>query len=886
MKEEPKSFVDSLSLIRAPSLSRNLTASLLLLVFLIMAATILFVYIPQYYRLQKVAEDQAEEYASHLSQILALPVWTFDQKNINRIGSVFARNEMVSSIVITGEGGRVLFQLDKERVLPGQARKDKEIRHNGDLIGTVEVTLAVGMLRRGLLFHSTITAAAFVLLLLLILASTGFLVNRFLRRPLRVLEEGIDRVARGEMPHHTLQAMPYRELTHIAHRFTEMAEKVKSREEDLQRINRELEEEIVVRGNAEKAFERERERFFKVVEGSPFGMVMVDRKGAFVYMNPGFRTLFGYDLSDVPDGRTWFRKAYPDKAYRRTVIAVWLSDCALGRTEAHPARTFSVTCRDGSTKVVSFIVVPLESGEYLLTCRDITDIARAEEALRESEERFRLLAEEAPLGISLMREDLTTEYVNPGFTRIFGYTVEDVPDKATWFEKAYPDPAYRDAVIATWTDDVARCVNQGTVMEKTFTVRCKDGHDRIINFKAQFMANGKHFVIYEDITEKKRLESQFIEAQKMEAIGTLAGGIAHDFNNLLMGIQGYTSLMLLDTAQDHGHYGKLKSIEDLVKSGAELTRQILGFARGGRYQVKTVDLNEVVEKSSTMFGRTKREIRIHLKLSSRLKAVEVDRGQIEQALLNIYVNAWQAMPMGGDLYLQTENADLDSAFVHPYGEAAGSYVKISVTDTGVGMDEGTRKRIFEPFFTTKTMGRGTGLGLASVYGIVKGHHGIILCESEPGQGTTFTIYLPASDKVAEEEPEPIGHTFRGSGTILLVDDQEPIREVGAQLLASLGYAVLTAGSGEEAIHIYEKERERIDLVILDMIMPGLGGGETFNALQRIDGNVRVILSSGYSMDGQARQILDRGCVAFIQKPFTISQLSEILTTALKGPAST
>ena len=249
-----------------------------------------------------------------------------------------------------------------------------------------------------------------------------------------------------------------------------------------------------------------------------------------------------------------------------------------------------------------------------------------------------------------------------------------------------------------------------------------------------------------DITQLKKLEDQLQQAQKMESIGTLAGGIAHDFNNLLMGIGGRTSLMLMDSDSSHPYFENLKEIEAYVKSAAELTKQLLSFARGGKYEVKTTDLNEFIKKQNRLFGRTKKEITIRERYEKNLWTVEMDQGQIEQVLLNLYVNSWQAMSRGGDLYIQTENIVIDESFNRPYHVEPGKYVKVSVADTGVGMDEATQQRIFDPFFTTKEIGRSTGLGLASAYGIIKNHGGFIDVYSEKGEGATFNIYLPALKK--------------------------------------------------------------------------------------------------------------------------------------------
>jgi two-component system cell cycle sensor histidine kinase/response regulator CckA len=414
----------------------------------------------------------------------------------------------------------------------------------------------------------------------------------------------------------------------------------------------------------------------------------------------------------------------------------------------------------------------------------------------------------------------------------------------------------------------------------------KDGSERIFNISGAPNADLKGNVtgivgILQDITEQKRLESQLLQAQKMEAVGTLAGGIAHDFNNLLMGIQGYASLMSLDMDATHPLYDKLKGIEDQVGSGAELTKQLLGFARGGKYEISVTDLNDIMRRTCSMFGRARKEITIHSNYKDNIWAVEVDRGQMEQVLLNIYVNAWQAMPSGGDLYLETDNVFLNKEFTKRYGAKPGRYVRVAVTDTGIGMDEQTKERIFEPFFTTKEMGRGTGLGLASVYGIINSHNGIIEVQSEKGHGATFTIYLPASDKEVVKEKPVTTDIVKGGGTILLVDDEDVIVDVGSEMLEVLGYKVSVAKSGWKAIEIYKEKRNEIDMVILDMIMPEMDGRETFDILKSIDPSVKVILSSGYSVDARTTSMMEQGCYGFIQKPYSMNTLSQKVKEVLE-----
>ena len=373
--------------------------------------------------------------------------------------------------------------------------------------------------------------------------------------------------------------------------------------------------------------------------------------------------------------------------------------------------------------------------------------------------------------------------------------------------------------------------------------------------------------------EKKKLEAQLQYAQRMEALGTLAGGIAHNFNNLLAGIMGNISLTLFDSDPTQPHFEHLKRIEKLVKSGSQLTSQLLGYARGGRYDVRPLDLNQLVKETSNTFGATKKEIRIHRELAEDLLGIKADQGQIEQVLLNVFVNAADAMSGGGDLFVETMNVTDKDMSGRPYKPEPGAYVLLTVRDTGMGMDEKTLERIFEPFFTTKGLGTGTGLGLASVYGIIKAHQGYIDVESEKGQGTTFEIYLPASESKGGQACKSAEHAAKGSETILLVDDEVMVLGVGVEVLRELGYTVLEAQGGGQAVELYNEKRDAIDLVILDMIMPDMGGGETYDMMREINPEVKVLLSSGYSIDGEATEILERGCDGFIQKPFSVEELS-------------
>ncbi|MEA3279861.1 MAG: PAS domain S-box protein, partial [Thermodesulfobacteriota bacterium] len=514
--------------------------------------------------------------------------------------------------------------------------------------------------------------------------------------------------------------------------------------------------------------------------------------------------------------------------------------------------------------------------------RDITDRKQAEDALKESGEKYRLLfnkSNDSVFVYQLTKDHMPVNFidVNEVVCKKLGYTREELL-KLTPLDIISPkDRDLLPSIIRKL------CKGKSSFFESTHIT--KDGREIPVHINPNmFELHGELTVlcVARDISEHKqaekeeqRLQAQLQRAQKMEAIGTLAGGIAHDFNNLLMGIQGRASLILMDKDSSYPDFEHLKEIEDCVKSAADLTGQLLGFARGGKYEVEPTDINELIKKSSRMFGRTKKEIKIHRKYQKDVWTVEADQGQIDQVLMNLYVNAWQAMQGGGKLYIQTENVTLDKDYVKPFEIKPGKYVKISVTDTGHGMDEATRERIFDPFFTTKEMGRGTGLGLASAYGIIKNHGGFINVYSEKGEGTTFNIYLPASEsELVRSQSGGVSNDVRhGHETVLLVDDEDMIIDVGELLLKKMGYTVLTARSGKEATEIYEKNKDKIDLIILDMIMPDMSGGDTFDRLKEINPEIKVLLSSGYSINGQATEILERGCDGFIQKPFNMKQLS-------------
>jgi len=645
-----------------------------------------------------------------------------------------------------------------------------------------------------------------------------------------------------------------------------------------------LEKEVRERRRTEAALRESEESYRALVEDMPALVCRFIPDGTLTFVNDSYCRYFE-KTRDALVGANFFQ--FIPEEERENVKNQYRS---LTREKPVINYEHKVLAIDGSIRWQSWTDRALfdETGnlnQYQSIGVDITKSKRTEQALRESEERFREMAELMPQTVFEM--DLTGRltFVNRNAFDTFGYTQQDFDRGLSSWEIITPQDRHRAM------ENVAKILNGEAIGLNEYTARRKDGstfpimiHSAAIVREGQLMGL-RGFII--DMTERKRaeeerikLETQFQQAQRLETIGTLAGGIAHDFNNLMTTILGNTSLVLYDIDPSHPHYEPLKNIERQIKRGAELTTQLLGYARKGKYYVKPVSLNLIVEESSTAFGRTRKELTILRELASGLSPIEADKGQIQQVLLNLFVNAADAMPDGGKLILKTKNVRHKEIKSKHFDPTPGNYVSLSITDTGVGMDENILERIFDPFFTTKETGKGSGLGLASVYGIVKNHGGYIDVQSEKNRGTCFRIFFPASDKKVTEPKEPTPEIKQGSGTILIVDDEEMVLDIGIKVLKKLGYTVLNAKNGREAVALFQEHGDTINLVILDIVMPDIGGGEVYDRLKEIRPDVKVLLSSGYSIDGQARDIMDRGCDGFIQKPFSMKALSEKLSEIL------
>jgi two-component system, cell cycle sensor histidine kinase and response regulator CckA len=561
-----------------------------------------------------------------------------------------------------------------------------------------------------------------------------------------------------------------------------------------------------------------------------------------------------------------------------TCPSCWTPEILAGRSakrELHVGR---------SGKFFEVFETPIKNDDgslsKLVFFHDITDRKRAEE------DRVRLVTaiEQAAETVVMTDTNGTILYVNPAFEQTTGYSsLEAIGNNPRILKSGQHDARFYENLWKTitsgavWSGHFITRKKDGTLFEEEATISpVKDDSGKIVNYVA----------VKRDVTKEVSLQKQLLQAQKMEAIGTLAGGIAHDFNNLLQVILGYSELLLQDKGEKAPDYQDLRRILQSAQNGAELVRRLLTFSRKVEPQFSIMNLNRQIMQIDRLLQRTiPKMISISLQLSNDIAEIYADSTQMEQILMNLAVNACDAMPDGGSLTIATTNTALDDEYCKFYSSAVpGDYVLLTVTDSGHGMDKKTIEHMFEPFYTTKELGRGTGLGLAIVYGIVSQHGGHITCYSELGKGTEFKVYLPAIPAEIEPSTELSGEMPAfGTETILLVDDEEFVRELGERVLGRNGYKVLTAANGVEGLTRYTQHKDTIAMIILDLVMPTMGGKDCLQELRKIDPQVKVLVASGYSADATVQEVLELGVKGFVSKPFRFKDLLRQVRKTLDEP---
>ena len=632
---------------------------------------------------------------------------------------------------------------------------------------------------------------------------------------------------------------------------------------------------------------REKGEFLEsIIEGSVEGIFVLDDKINYALINPACGRIVGHN-PDEWVGRPAGMALHPDD------VGIAMEGFAKALSGEQNRIAIRLMGSDGEYRILDVRLSYLERNRkphVLGIVDDVTELKRSERTLAESEEKYRHLIDYMRDGIAILQDGLF-RFVNPRVAHTLGRNVEEIVDTA--FE-AYLPPEERTRL----QDVYQRCLG-GEVIPSAVeaVVRGKDGQDAYLELNPVLVTyRGRPAVLLSgrNITdrvraeqERRSLEAQLQQSQKMEAIGTLAGGVAHDMNNVLAAIMGLASVMESEIEPGNPLLKDVKGIIEACKRGRELTLNLLGYARKGRYRKERISLNRVAEEIMALLGRTiSRKIILNARLDEGLPAIEGDSSQIGHALMNICINATEAIGDEGVLTIETGVVSIEESGQHSnLGLMPGRYVRLQVNDTGTGMSPETLARCCEPFFTTKPAGRGTGLGLSMAYGTVVNHGGALTLDSELGRGTKVTILLPEAEaNIAKPEVLPPKEPMMVSSahTILLVDDEDMVRSTGKRLLEKLGYSVLLAANGQQALDMYLERKAEVSLVILDLVMPLMDGVETFYKLRHMDPGVKILVSSGYSEQDKDYGLLAAEASGFVQKPFDLQGISEMVASALKS----
>ena len=641
----------------------------------------------------------------------------------------------------------------------------------------------------------------------------------------------------------------------------------------------------------QELLQKERETFFPILHKAPYGIALIDNDGKFIYINPAFSNITGYTLDDIFAGRDWFHKASPFPEYRQEIIGSLKKDVIQKGVE----KIFSVVCKNGEVKEIEFKPTLLDDGRIVVILSDITERKRAEDALKESEEKYRSILDSIEDGYFEVDIAGNFTFFNDSLCRMLGYSKDEMI--------GMNNRKYTDQENAKKLYQVFNKVYRTGEPTKGFgwEVVAKDGTKLFGEVSVSLIKDSKGKPtgfrgIARDITERKRaeeekasLQEELRQSQKMEAIGGLAGGIAHDFNNLLTVISGNCQLSLLELKEGDSLKGNMEEIKAATDRAASLTRQLLAFSRRQVLDMSVLNLNTIIRDLEKMLRRVIGEdVELVTSLADDLGMVKTDPGWIEQVIMNLAVNARDAMPFGGKLIIETDNAELDEPYARSHvAIKPGRYVKLCVNDSGAGMTPEVREHIFEPFFTTKKKGKGTGLGLSTVYGIVKQTGGNIWVYSEPGLGSTFNIYLPRMDESLEEMRKKVTkEELPGGGeTILVVEDEEDVRRLAVRILERQGYTVLEASSGNDALVLSMERKEPIHMVLTDVVMPGMSGPQLADQLIHLHPKMKVLYMSGYTDNAVFHHGILKEGVNYIQKPFTINGLMKKMREVLDKSSS-
>jgi PAS domain S-box-containing protein len=852
MKPEDTSFLTKKRPGFRGSVSTTIIVVQLVVVLVVMAVNGELTYIQDEKRLNESLRQREGQLLRRLPSSLVMPLWNLDGASVDLTVTTEMMDTDVQAIVVTSISGISGKIRDDKGAVAAWTQKDglrlstssyhrlsSEITYKGKAIGTVVIFLSDQSIKNALrasLLQTYFTAGIVIVLLSL----STFIISRFfVARPLKLVDQALVRIAGGDLSI-TVSFRSRNEIGVLARTFNIMAEKLKRTMEDLRRSE---------------------EKYRGIFENAIEGFFQSSLEGQFLIVNPTMAVLLGYDspadlMESIVDIR---RQLYVRPEDRDELIAATLKEgTVIGRTvqlRRKDERTIWVFINDRLVRDGARKPLYIEGSVY-----DITERFQADERIKDLA-RF---ADENPN--PLMR-------VSPDGSML------------------YQNHASR-ALLPSWTGEQASRIPSEQIPElhKAWTsgekrkIEARDGKSIIELAIVPILSRGYINLYGRDVTEEQSLAEKLAQSQKMEAVGRLAGGISHDFNNLLMVIIGYCGLVQEELIEGSPVRAKVDEIAEAAERAATLTTKLLAFSRKQVLMPRVINPNNLVKEVEKILVRLVGEdIEIRTFLQPEAGNIKADPGQIEQVLMNLVVNARDAMPDGGKLTIETSNRVLDDEYALEHPDVLpGEYVRITVSDTGQGMNREVLSHIFEPFFTTKAQGKGTGLGLATVYGIVKQSEGHITCYSELNKGTTFTIFFPRAGEASDRTAAPIEKiaTLRGSETILVVEDEERVRHFTQTLLKKNGYTVIAASGGKEALAIVESQKCEVALLVTDVVMPQMGGKELAQRLTLVCPRAKVLFVSGYSENVIAHQgVLDAG-IEFFQKPFKaqefLAKIREIL----------
>ncbi len=663
-----------------------------------------------------------------------------------------------------------------------------------------------------------------------------------------------------------------KEILSIGNDHTEL----KEAEQKLLRSRARLEEIVATRTRELRESE---DKYRILLQNATIGIMLVNGDGCVLEFNPPIMKMLDFSNNDNSSPMNVFES---DPFVTSGISGLF----TLVSTENNVIdREISYVRRSGRQTYLRVVVTVKNSKEgkiegFLAVIEDVTSRKLAHQALRESEERFRSLLESSPDAIVVYDGNGQVTYVNPAFEWTFGWTKSDLMGKKIDY---VPEEERQKSFETLQRLLGGEIVPAFETRRMTKDGKCLDIYISAALIKDDAGNRSGSIVTLRDITLQKSMRAQLLHSQKMEAIGTLASGVAHDFNNLLQIILGYSQVILGEQGLKEPHVNNIRKIYDAGRRGADLVKNLLTFSRKVETTHKLLNINhEISEIHRLILSAFPKTIEIELRLDDNLDLVQADRSQIGQVLMNLAVNARDAMPNGGALTFQTDNV----ALCEPYHEGnldiePGNYVLITVSDSGHGMSAETLDRIFEPFFTTKRLGEGTGLGLATIYGIVRQHNGYVHCSSQPEMGTTFRVYLPSLQTNENSLKSSLEiKTAGGQETILLVEDEDDIRQLCMELLTECGYSVITAKNGREAVEIYREQGSGISLILLDLIMPEMDGNKCAAHIMNIDPKAKIIIASGFSPGESETRKIGRGPMKFVPKPYDVDELLQCVRYAL------